>query len=78
MAQTEILDYSKFHFNIMKLSKGKKEKIKIKLEQKLGRKANENEIKNSETDIALIVEDLVEDVENIKSDLEKIFKKLKL
>lgn len=62
----------------MKLSKGKKEKIKIKLEQKLGRKANENEIKNSETDIALIVEDLVEDVENIKSDLEKIFKKLKL
>ena len=50
----------------------KKEKIKDKLEKKLGRPAKENELINMEKDTQLLVEVLIDEV----ADLDKRLKKL--
>ncbi len=42
-------------------------KIETKLKEKLGRDASPNEITNSETDVNLIVEILVEEIETLKT-----------
>lgn len=72
----EILDYFKLVYKKMKPEK--QIQLKNKLESKLGRKANDNEIKNSEKDAGLIIEQLQEDVENLENQMVKVLKKLKI